>query len=174
MDHTEINNLVKSRRLYSGNDDDTYYNETLYGVACQNYTDPYLLFKLAIYGYYKSKYKWTQEQADWFIETQKENSVSWTDGAAEYYYDWGKGKNKVTEDYFHVPHLDHIIPSSLGERPDDRPENFRIRCRRLNENRGNTNSNKERRATIIDMFSDIDDKKEQQALLKYLKNLIHS
>jgi hypothetical protein len=168
MDHNEINQLIASRRLHSGNDDDTYYNEYLYGFACKNYTDPHVLFKLAIYGYYMKKYKWTQEQANWFIETQKENSVSWTDGSQTYYYDWGKGKNKLTEDYLHTPNLDHIMPASLGNRPDNRPENFRIRCRRLNENRGNTNSNKERRATIIDMFNDIDDPKEQRDLIKYL------
>lgn len=166
--HQQINQQILTRVLHRGNDDDTYYNETLYGFACDHLKDPHLLFKLAIYGYYKGKYKWTQEQADWFIETQKENSVSWTDGAVEYYYDWGKGKNKVTEDYLHTPNLDHIMPASLGERPDNRPENFRIRCRRLNENRGNTNSNKERRATIIDMFNDIDDPKEQRDLIKYL------
>jgi len=112
------------------------------------------------------KYKWTKDQADWFIETQKENSVSWSDGVHTYYYDWARGKNIVTKDYLHVPNLDHIIPKSLGG--TDAPENMRIRCRRVNENRGNTNSNKERRATIIDMFNDIDDKEEQRSLLNYL------
>lgn len=166
MVHTEINQQIQDRRLHSGNDDDTYYNETLYGFACDNFTDTHLLFKLAIYGYYMKKYKWTKAEADWFIETQKENSVSWTDGVQTYYYDWGKGKNKITDDYLHYPNLDHIDPHSLSK--NNKPENFRIRCRRLNENRGNTNSNKERRATIIDMFLDMNDVEEQKSLLKYL------
>jgi hypothetical protein len=166
MVHTEINQQIQDRRLHSGNDDDTYYNELLYGYACINFTDPHLLFKLAIYGYYMKKYKWTKAEADWFIDTQKENSVSWTDGVQTYYYDWGKGKNKVTDDYLHYPNLDHIDPHSLSK--NNKPENFRIRCRRLNENRGNTNSNKERRATIIDMFLDMNDVEEQKSLLKYL------
>lgn len=166
MIHDEINQTITNRKLFSGNDDDTYYNETLYGFACDNFTDPYLLFKLAIYGYYMKKYKWTQEQADWFIETQKENSMSWTDGIQTYYYDWARGKNIVTKDYLHAPNLDHIIPKSLSG--TDAPENMRIRCRRVNENRGNTNSNKERRATVIDMFNDIDDINEKRSLLEYL------
>jgi hypothetical protein len=166
MVHSEINQQIQSRRLHSGNDDDTYYNEPLYGYACENFADPYVLFKLAIYGYYMKKYKWTQEQADWFIETQKENSVSWSDGVQTYHYDWARGKNIVTKDYLHTPNLDHIIPKSLGG--TDAPENMRIRCRRVNENRGNTNSNKERRATIIDMFNDIDDINEKISLLEYL------
>lgn len=172
MTHDEINQSINDRKLFSGNDDDTYYTETLYGFACDNFTDPCLLFKLSIYGYYKGKYKWTQEEADWFINNHKENSVSWTDGVQTYIYDWGKGKNKITKDYLHTPNLDHIIPASIGDRPDNSPQNFRIRCRRVNENRGNTHTNKERRATIIDMFSDIDDRKEQENLLNYLKTLL--
>lgn len=172
MPHAKINQQIQNRELFSGNDDDTYYTESLYGFACENFEDPYVLFKLAIYGYYKSKYKWTKEQADWFIDTHKENSVSWTDGHQTYFYDWGRGKNIITKDYLHVPNLDHIIPASIGDKPDNRPENMRIRCRRLNENRGNTNSNKERRATIIDMFNDIDNIDEQKSLLNYLSNLL--
>ena len=34
---------------------------------------------------------------------------------------------------------------------------MRIRSRRLNENKGNTNSDQERYATIIDMINDMDD-----------------
>ena len=172
MVHTEINQKIQDRRLHTGNDDDTYYNEHLYGFACDNFTYPYVLFKIAIYGYYQKHYKWTNDETEWFIETQRENSVSWSDGSQTYYYDWGRGKNIITKDYLHVPNLDHIIPASIGERTDNRPQNFRIRCRRLNENRGNTNSNKERRATIIDMFNDIDDTNEKQSLLNYLSNLL--
>lgn len=164
MNHNDINQSIKDRELFTGDEESTYYN--LYDYAVDNYEDPYLLFKLAIKGYYQKLYKWTDAETDKFIEDNKEVSVKWTDGIQDYYYDWGKGKNKVTEDYLHVPNLDHIDPHSLSK--DNRPENFRIRCRRLNENRGNTNSDKERRATIIDMFNDMDTA-NQEDILKYLE-----
>jgi hypothetical protein len=166
VNHNDINQSIKDRELFTGDEEPTYYN--LYDYAVDNYEDPYLLFKLAIKGYYQKLYKWTDEETDKFIEENKEVSVKWTDGVQEYYYDWGKGKNKVTEDYLHVPNLDHIDPHSLSK--DNRPENFRIRCRRLNENRGNTNSDKERRATIIDMFNDMDSA-NQEDILKYLHTI---
>lgn len=168
MSHQKINQDIINRTIFSGREEGTYYTGALYDYACDNYQDPYLLFKLAIYGYYAKEYKWTNEQADQFIEDHKENSVKWSDGVQEYYYDWGKGKNKITEDYLHVPNLDHIDPKSLSK--NNSPENFRIRCRRLNENKGNTNSDVERRATIIDMFKDMS-KDEQTKLLKYLQSL---
>jgi hypothetical protein len=170
MKHNEINQLILDRELFSGQEEGTYFNQELYNFFCDNYYDPHLLFKIKIKGYYQKLYKWTDVETDKFIEDHKEESVKWTDGIQEYYYDWGKGKNQVTENYLHFPNLDHIIPASIGEVPDNRPENFRIRCRRLNENRGNTHTDKERRATIIDMFNDMGDA-EQQDLLKYLKNI---
>ena len=163
MTHNEINQTIFDRELFTGDEESTYYN--LYDFAVDNYEDPYLLFKIAIYGYYSRIYKWTKEEADKFIEDQKEYSIKWTDGIQDYYYDWGKGKNKMTDHVLHTPHLDHIIPKSLGG--TDKPDNMRIRCRRLNENRGNTNTDEERRATIIDMFDDME-YESQQDLLSYL------
>ena len=168
MKHNVINQSILNRELFSGQEEGTYFNQELYNFFCDNYEDPHLLFKIKIKGYYQKLYKWTDVGTEQFIEDHKDKSVKWTDGVQEYYYDWGKGKNQVTEDYLHFPNLDHIIPASIGEVADDRPENFRIRCRRLNENRGNTNTDSERRATIIDMFNDMD-AVEQQDLLKYLK-----
>jgi hypothetical protein len=166
MTHNEINQDIIDRELFTGDEESTYY--TLYNYAVDNYKDPHLLFKLAIYGYYAKLYKWTQDQADAFIEKHKEESIKWTDGVQEYFYDWGKGKNKVTDDPMHFPNLDHIDPHSLSK--NNHPDNFRIRCKRLNENRGNTNSDKERRATIIDMFNDMDSD-TQQDLIKYLQKI---
>lgn len=163
MTHDEINQAILSRELFTGDEESTYYN--LYDYAVDNYEDPHLLFKIAIYGYYAKVYKWSKVEADQFIETHKEQSVKWTDGIQEYYYDWGKGKNKVTDDYLHFPNLDHVDPHSLSK--NNNPANFRIRCRRLNENRGNTNTDKERRATIIDLFNDMDPSL-QQDLIQYL------
>jgi hypothetical protein len=166
--HNEINKAIQNRELFSGQEEETYHTKELYNYFCDNYNDPNLLFKLEIYGYYKPKYKWTKEQADWFIEKNIHESVKWSpDGVVEYYYDWGRGKNLITDALFHFPHLDHIIPASVGEKPDDRPENFRIRCKRLNESRGNINQDNERWAVIVDQFKDMD-ASAQQELLKYL------
>lgn len=168
MKHNQINQAIINRTIFTGREESTYYTGDLYDYACDNYNDPHLLFKLAVYGYYAKEYKWSKEQADSFIEKHKNDSVKWTDGNNEYYYDWGKGKNKVTEDYFHIPNLDHINPKSLSK--DNSPDNFRIRCRRLNENKGNTNTDLERRATIIDMFKDMS-REEQYLLLEYLEKI---
>jgi hypothetical protein len=171
MTREEINSAILNRELFSGIEEGTYFNQDLYNYFCDNYEDPYLLFKLEIYGYYKPKYKWTKEQADWFINNNLEESVKWSpDGTTEYYYDWGRGKNNITDALFHFPHLDHILPASLGERPDNRPENFRIRCKRLNESRGNINDDAERWAVIVDQFNDMD-KAGQADLIKYLQKI---
>lgn len=166
QDLNEINQKIKTRVLNSGYDDATYYTQTLYNWVCDNYKDPNVLFKLKVYGYYAKIYKWTKDQADWFIAHNLEDSISHSDGANTYYYDWGKGLNQITDHPMHEPNLDHINPHSLSK--DNRPENFRIRCARLNENKGNTVSNHERRATILDMFKDMDEE-SQLSLLRYLK-----
>lgn len=170
MTRDEINKAITNREIHSGNDEWTYYNQHLYDFACDNYDDPHLLFKIAIYGYYQPKYGWTKQQADFFIDKHKEDSVKWSDGEVEYYYDWGKGKNKITNHDLHWPNLDHIIPKSLGGTND--PENMRIRCCRLNGNRGNNNSDHEIRATIVDMFSDLSSVESKQNLINYLITIV--
>ena len=115
MNHVNINKAIINRSLFTGREEGTYFTGDLYDYVCDNYEDPFILFKLAIYGYYAKEYKWTKEQADQFIEDHKENSIKWTDGVNEYYYDWGKGKNLITSDYLHVPNLDHIIPKSYAK-----------------------------------------------------------
>jgi hypothetical protein len=66
--------------------------------------------------------------------------------------------------------LDHIIPASIGEKPDNRPENFRIRCKRLNESRGNIHTDKERWAVAADQFNDMDVDAQDQ-FLDYLNSI---
>lgn len=154
-DHNTINQQIRSRELHPGYDDNTYYNQSLYDFACDNTADPLLLFKVKIYGYYAPKYKWSKQQADWFIEHNAVDAISHSDGAQVYLYDWGKGNNQVTNHMMHEPNLDHINPLSLSR--DNRPENFRIRCARLNENKGNMVSDNERRATILDVLKDMDE-----------------
>ena len=168
MTHDEINKLIATRDLFSGNEENTYFTQEGYGFVCDNYDDPAVLFKHRVYFYYAKKYKWTNEQAVWFIENNLADSTGWSDGRQMYYYDWGTGKNKVTDHPMHVPNLDHIDPVSLSQ--NNSPENFRIRCKRLNENKGNTNDDNERRATIIDLFLDMDPKNRKE-LIKYLSTV---
>ena len=152
--HDEINQKIRTRVLHPGYDDLTYYTLDLYNFVHDNYTDPLILFKVKIYGYYAKRYKWTKEQADWFIEHNSIDAISHSDGISEYLYDWGKANNQITDHMMHEPNLDHIDPHSLSK--DNSPENFRIRCARLNENKGNMVNDNERRATILDMLKDMD------------------
>lgn len=166
--HDEINERISARSLHPGYDEGTYFTQDLYDFAVDNYQDPLVLFKVKIYGYYAPKYKWSKSQADWFIETNSKDAVGHSDGIHTYLYDWGRGHNKITDHMMHEPNLDHIDPRSLSK--NDTPENFRIRCARLNENKGNMISDRERRATIIDMFMDMSEK-ERVLLLEHLRDL---
>jgi len=177
MTHEEINKAILNRELFSGQEEGTYFNQELYNYFCDNYDDPYLLFKLEIYGYYRPKYKWTKEQADWFIENNLQESSKWSpDGINEYYYDWGRGKNLITDDILHFPHLDHIISQDeakeLGwtQAQIDNPTNMRIRCSRLNTSKSNIKSNLERWAVIVDQFNDLDIS-TQNEILVYLTSI---
>lgn len=166
IDHQAINEKIKARVLHPGYDDLTYYTLDLYNFACEHYDNPLVLFKIKIYGYYAKRYKWTEEQANWFIENNAQDAISHSDGVQEYLYDWGKGKNQITDHPMHEPNLDHINPHSLSQ--DNSPENFRIRCARLNENKGNMNSDNERRATILDMLEDMS-LEEREKLVVFIK-----
>lgn len=165
MTNSEINNAIQSRELFSGQEEGTYYTLSLYNFAVDHYDDPHVLFKLKIKGYYQKLYKWTNSETEWFIENNLEQSVKWTDGTQEYYYDWGIGKNQITDHVLHFPNLDHIVPDSISK--DNRPENFRIRCKRLNESKGNINSDTERSAVILDLFGDMD-RATQNAIIELL------
>jgi hypothetical protein len=163
--HEQINDAIRNRVLHTAPEDNTYYNQDLYDYAVDNLADPDLLYRIKILGFYRNKYKWTRAQAEWFIDHNIAESRSHSDGEREYLYDWGAGLNKVTADMMHEPNLDHIDPRSLSRNND--PSNFRIRCARLNENKGNMVSDLERRATIIDMFRDMAPT-AQRSLLEYL------
>ena len=166
--HAQINQAIRDRVLHTAPDDGTYYTQDLYDHAVDHVDDPDLLFKIKIWGFYARKYKWTRAQADWFIANNLADSRSHDDGEREYLYDWGAGLNKVTTDMMHEPNLDHIDPRSLSRNND--PSNFRIRCARLNENKGNMVSDLERRATIIDMFKDMAPS-ARTSLLEHLASL---
>jgi hypothetical protein len=170
-DHDSINQKIRSRALHPGYDDNTYYNQALYDFACDNQDDPLLLFKIKIYGYYARIYKWTSTEADWFIAHNAVDAVGHDDGSQLYLYDWGKGNNQITNHMMHEPNLDHIDPRSLSN--DNTPHNFRIRCARLNENKGNMVSDKERRATVLDMMKDME-QANRDDLIQYINQLYGS
>lgn len=167
-DHNQINSLIANRNLFPGYDEFTYYTQDLYDYVCDNQNDPLILFKLKVYGYYAKKYKWTKKQAEQFIKNNSADAVKHTDGTQDYFYDWGKGKNQVTDHPMHEPNLDHINPKSLSR--DNNPDNFRIRCARLNENKGNMNTDTERRATVLDILKDMNND-ERQKLVEYINVL---
>lgn len=169
--HGEINEKIRGRYLHTGFDENTYFNDELYDFAVDHYDDPLVLFKIKIYGYYAPKYKWSRDQADWFIAHNSKDAIKHSDGVHEYLYDWGRGHNKITDHMMHEPNLDHIDPRSLSN--NNRPDNFRIRCARLNENKGNMVSDRERRATIIDMFMDMS-VEERSSLLEHLRENLGS
>lgn len=168
--HAEINTRIQQRALSPGKDEETYSN--MYDFVCENSADPHILFKLSIYSYYMRKYRWTQQEADQFISDHLDNSIKWSEGENEYFYDWGRGCNKVTDSWMHRPNLDHIIPREQGG--SDKPDNMRIRCRRLNINKSNTNSDRERMATIVDHVNDLEclSVTDREKLVKLIGNFV--
>jgi hypothetical protein len=151
-----FNELIANRKLYTGFDESTYYTQDLFRFTVRNFTDPDVLFKVKILGKYKKDYKWTEEQAWEFIEKHLEDSKGYYVGDDFYAYDWGAGNNKIKPiDKMHEPNLDHIEVRSGGGSND--PSNFRLRSRRLNENKNNTSTDAERIATIKDHLGDIED-----------------
>jgi len=167
----DINEQIENKKsnLFSGEHDSTYYTRDLFKFVVNNITDPDVLFKIKIYGYYKRKYKWTKEQADKFIKDNLEDSRGYYVNGTWYAYDWGSGENSVTNDKMHKPHLDHKDVRSKGGSDD--PENMRILSARQNENKGDTDNDQERWATIVTMWNDIEDKEKYADLLKSLPTI---
>lgn len=162
----EINELIKTRKLYTGFDEPTYHRQDLFKLRVRQAKDPHILFKIKIFGHYKNVYKWTDEDCQKFINNNIHESEGHTVNGVWYAYDWGTGYNSVTRDKMHEPNLDHIVPKERGGQ--NTPENMRIRCRRLNENKGNTNTDQERIATIIDMWNDLVDPASRRAVLELI------
>lgn len=165
-----INESIKNRKLFTGFDESTYYRKSLYDMVADNADDPLILFKVKIFGFYKYRYRWTNKDCQKFFDSHKENALGHEVNGVWYYYDWGSGENKVTNDAMHEPTLDHILPREQGG--TDAPENLRIRCRRLNSNKSNTNTDQERYATIMDMFHDIEDHELKRRLVEYLREMV--
>lgn len=159
----DINSKILGRLMATQFDEKTYYTPAIYDFWVDHQYDPDVLFKIKVYGYYRKKYKWSKSEADRFINENIEESRSWFSGDTEYLYDWGAGKNKVTDNPMHEPNLDHIAPYTHSKNND--PSNMRIRSRLLNTNKGSTDTDEQRIATILDHFNDLKDKTVAKKIL---------
>ena len=107
-----INESISTLELYKGLDEGTYYTMSIFNEFCKTRD----LKRVAIFGYYKSKYQWTVTQAQ---EMYDKAPDGWTDGVSVYRkFDWGKGENKIKcggDWEWHEPQLDHIVPKSRAK-----------------------------------------------------------
>ena len=127
--YSAINESIAGRSPCTSFEEGTYYNMGIFTKFCEDRDYK----RVAIFGYYKAKYKWTNAEAEAMYAKAPDG---WTDGTGVYRaYDWGRGENKIEkgEDWeWHDPQLDHIAPRSrtkaLGwtQKQINSPDNFQV------------------------------------------------
>lgn len=127
--YQQINESIKNLEPCTSFEDGTYYHISIF----KDFTKHRDLKRVAIYGYYKSKYRWTDAEAELMYQKSPD---SWTSGTGiERLYDWGKGENKIDageDGEWHEPQLDHIVPRSRAkamgwtDKQINHPDNFQV------------------------------------------------
>lgn len=136
--YQKINETIEKRKPHRRYEENTYFTNKLYDDFCFERKGDYKY--LAIYGPYRSKYKWTMEQCQIMYDKCPD---TWTDSLGVVRkFDWGKGENQVVSDRhdqdWHIPELDHIVSRDEGVRRGwtqeqiDDPNNMQVLPRILN------------------------------------------
>jgi hypothetical protein len=131
-----INESISNRAPCTSFEENTYHNRDLFKEFCKTRDYKYV----AIFGPYKNKYKWTDNQA---LDMYNKSPDGWTDGVGVYrQFDWGKGENQVVTNWhdqdWHIPELDHIVSRDeairLGwsQKQIDDPSNMQVLARKVN------------------------------------------
>jgi len=151
--YQKLNEAITKRKPHRRYEENTYFTNALYDEFSFNRKGDYKY--LAIFGPYRSKYKWTPQQCQTMYDKCPD---SWVDFlGVERKFDWGKGENQVVTDRhdqdWHIPELDHIVSRDEGARLGwsreqiDSPENMQVLPRILNRMLSNI-TNEEAQAIV--------------------------
>jgi len=127
--YNAVNESIVSREPCTSFEEGTYYNMSIFNNFCEDRDYK----RVAIFGYYKSTYKWSDKEAE---EMYQKSPDTWTDGIGVVRkFDWGKGQNKIkcgADWEWHEPQLDHIVPRSRAKemgwtlKQINHPSNFQV------------------------------------------------
>ena len=136
--YQKLNEAIAKRKPHRRYEENTYFTNKLYDDFCFDRKGDYKY--LAIFGPYRSKYKWTPQQCQTMYNKCPDTWVDFL--RVERKFDWGKGENQVVTDRhdqdWHIPELDHIVSKDEGIRLGwtqeqiDAPENMQVLPRIIN------------------------------------------